>query len=386
MSTLLAFAGLLCGLSVPQAAPGLRRPRSVLPAMCADVTFEAAVRHCEVRAAAAQPGPLSAEVPRLLRTVFEADFELLRVSKKLITNVTCMCPAEGHGAQLFDDELLALPLRPGRVCADGGCCEACSRVTYPALASAAECRAFRERLASVMVPASDCPHHNFYLKSSCASGDVRATLTYVRLLERMRRAVAHEWGLPLESVAPRQSFVSRIAGEADAERQSVHCDESSTGSFHYSAVLYLTSQAEDFEGGGFAFTDPAGADHVAAAAADDAGGGRVLSRLSPQAGTAVLFSSGWENVHAVEPVTSGERVAIPAFFVTKAAAGADASAAGAERPSAADAAADEARAATLWRALVPESEDDVRPLLADWHELLARAGANGMVSPGQAAR
>eukprot|EP00966_Prymnesium_polylepis_P071825 1668115-Prymnesium_polylepis.1 len=71
-------------------------------------------------------------------------------------------------------------------------------------------------------------HHNMYLMASAAAGDVRTTLTFVRLLERMRRVIAHEYGLCLSSVAPRQTFVSRISESGDATRQSLHVDESST--------------------------------------------------------------------------------------------------------------------------------------------------------------
>ena len=45
--------------------------------------------------------------------------------------------------------------------------------------------------------------------------------------------------------------------------------------------------------------------------------GRVLSPLEPAIGSTVIFSSGWENMHYVEPLAGGTRLAVPIFFVTR---------------------------------------------------------------------
>ena len=45
----------------------------------------------------------------------------------------------------------------------------------------------------------------------------------------------------------------------------------------------------------------------------------MLTRLAPQRGRATIFSSGWENLHFVDPISAGRRFAMPAFFVTNAA-------------------------------------------------------------------
>ncbi len=76
----------------------------------------------------------------------------------------------------------------------------------------------------------------------------------------------------------------------------VHVDEASTRAYHYSCVLYL-SEDSDYKGGNFVFTDPDPKDKTR----------RVLTRVSPGRGNAVMFSSGWENVHYVDAVTEGER-------------------------------------------------------------------------------
>ena len=45
---------------------------------------------------------------------------------------------------------------------------------------------------------------------------VTTHLRLLRLVERMRRAVAIEYGVPLSRLTPRQAFVSRITGATDA--------------------------------------------------------------------------------------------------------------------------------------------------------------------------
>ena len=45
--------------------------------------------------------------------------------------------------------------------------------------------------------------------------------------------------------------------------------------------------------------------------------GRDLARFHPTRGAAVIFSSGWENMHQVDKLTSGTRFAVPCFFTTE---------------------------------------------------------------------
>ena len=91
--------------------------------------------------------------------------------------------------------------------------------------------------------------------------------------------------------------------------------------------------------------------------------GTVLGRLSPRSGMAVTFTSGWENKHFVEPILSGIRYALPAFFTTR-----PKEEAAAQHPFDDDAAVAEA----LWRAaLWPQTQEDADMLRLRWHELLA---------------
>jgi len=72
-----------------------------------------------------------------------------------------------------------------------------------------------------------------------------------------------------------------------------HVDKANIGYYDYSAVLYLSTQGEDFTGGEFTFTDRDG-DEV----------------VQPRVGRCVLFSSGTEHLHQVAPVSSGVRHAL----------------------------------------------------------------------------
>lgn len=307
--------------------------------------FWRAVQLCETKP---DDAPLSADVPVLLRHVFDADLQLLQRRERLARNVTCMQPAEeGAGINVINDELTSVALRPGRACVGGECCEACSRVTFPVFATHAESDAFVQELQSAITP----PLHQFSLQK-CAFRDMRTTLLFVRFVERMRRAIAAEYGLRLATVLPLQTFVSCFVGAGD-KQGGLHSDESTHAEFHYSCVMYLSTQHEDFEGGTFAFSDPPA----------DGTGPRVAEPLSPSKGSAIIFSSGWENIHEVEPLVSGTRFAVPSFF-------------GTIRPEQADALEaptdDGAIAAELWRTLLfPDSATEHRQFMMNWHGLLA---------------
>ena len=82
-----------------------------------------------------------------------------------------------------------------------------------------------------------------------------------------------------------------------------------------SAVLYLASQGNAFDGGDFVFLDTEKGT-PADAPAQDAPPSVTTTPYAPQAGRALVFSSGWENVHYVDRVTAGTRFAMPVFFGT----------------------------------------------------------------------
>ena len=76
-----------------------------------------------------------------------------------------------------------------------------------------------------------------------------------------------------------------------------HIDKANQPHYDISALLYLGTAGVDFEGGLFAFNDP------------------DCDRLvAPVAGRMLAFSSGFENLHQVRPVSSGERFVLSVWF------------------------------------------------------------------------
>lgn len=316
-----------------------------------------AVDHAE-----AEDLPLSANITNMLHHIFDADHRHLLTREKLTTNVTCMQPDDSLGLEgaarrmnyIFDDgDHKNLPLTEGRRCEGGTCCDKCSRNIFPTFASDAESnlQTFPE-LCSL----------TFNDLQRVSSGTI---MQFVRLVERVRRTIAHEYGLPLSTILPLQAYsrkyvagtTQRGGGGGEGDFVTLHTDEATHEGYHYSCVLYLSTQGEDFEGGDFVFNDPAkdNAEVVEANSQkededeeeiDDAlleslrngelpdeplpvedeekmsieeeirRAGRELTPFHPSRGAAVIFSSGWENMHEVEKITSGVRYAVPCFFTT----------------------------------------------------------------------
>ena len=260
----------------------------------------------------AEDEALSTDVPRLLHHIFDADFRLLLQRDKLTTNVTCLQPAEegiagvAEGLKyVMDDAAHAdLPLREGRRCEGGSCCDACSRITFPSFAVPAE---------TDFETFPQLENFNFNDVRWSSTGTI---LVFVRLIERVRRAIAHEYGLPLSTILPLQAYSRKYSaglkqkggGGGEGDSVILHTDEATHSSYHYSCVLYLSTQHEDFEGGSFLWNDRN--------ETEDGTKGRVITPFSPTRGAAVIFSSGWENMHEVEQLISGTRFAVPCFFTT----------------------------------------------------------------------
>jgi hypothetical protein len=113
-----------------------------------DVLFQDAVSRCESLLAGCEGADSAfAEVPRMLRAVFDADFELYcRQTRPAAStlNMTCLCPDDPQAA-IRGDSLIDASLRPGRVCLDGACGGSCSRLVLSEFATAAECEELRSR-------------------------------------------------------------------------------------------------------------------------------------------------------------------------------------------------------------------------------------------------
>jgi hypothetical protein len=274
--------------------------------------------------------PFSDDVPRMLHHIFDADLNHLLTREKVTTNITCMQPRddgiEGKAramSYIFDDATHKdLPLSEGRRCEGGTCCDECSRNVFPTFATNRESsfETFPE-LGSI----------SFNELERVASGTI---LQFVRLIERVRRTIAHEYGLPLSSILPLQAYSRKYVagttqqggGGGEGDFVTLHTDEATHDGYHYSCVIYLSTAGVDFEGGAFVFNDPA-KDEASKKKTEEEGknlgieeqirrSGRTLVPYLPTKGSAVIFSSGWENMHEVEKITSGVRYAVPCFFTT----------------------------------------------------------------------
>lgn len=252
-----------------------------------------------------------------------------------------------------------LQIIAGRRCEGGNCCDACSRNIFPTFASTQETdlEMFPEIMSLTF--------------NDLAEVSAKSIVQFVRLVERVRRTIAHEYGLPLKTILPLQAYSRKYVagttqkggGGGEGDFVTLHTDEATHAGYHYSCVLYLSTQGEDFEGGNFVFNDPAPEDEKQVQAMEvkeqeeesdelekrllealqrgeelpdmegiiegsdgqsDASNfeeevrraGRSLTPFHPSRGAAVIFSSGWENMHEVEKITSGVRYAVPCFFTT----------------------------------------------------------------------
>ena len=138
--------------------------------------------------------PLSANVTNMLHFIFDADLENLKQREKITKNVTCMQPDDSGGMAgaarkmnyVFDDgDHKNLPLTEGRRCEGGTCCDACSRNIFPTFASEAE-------INLDTFPDLSALTFNELEKVSAAT-----IIQFVRLVERVRRTMAYEYGLEL---------------------------------------------------------------------------------------------------------------------------------------------------------------------------------------------
>jgi len=134
------------------------------------------------------------------------------------------------------------------------------------------------------------------------------------------RALVHVKDLfAAPQVLPEMTFfshinASKVAQNTHDEYWHAHIDTEQYGTFAITTVLYLNDLGSDYHGGAFRFADDS------AAAKEALGGdpGGRWSSVEPTAGRLVAFTSGRENVHRVEPVTSGVRLALTMAFTCNA--------------------------------------------------------------------
>ena len=85
-----------------------------------------------------------------------------------------------------------------------------------------------------------------------------------------------------------------------------HVDRAKTMRADYSALLYLDTEGDEFDGADLEFVD--------SAQTEDGRVAMTRTTVKPAAGRLVLFTAGHENVHGVAPIRRGSRKVIAAWF------------------------------------------------------------------------
>lgn len=189
----------------------------------ADALFEEAVRLCQRRIDGEESISL-AGVPGILDLIAAGDFahwvQSDQQTRSVVDVGAGLCPVEGADGQLLaGDDLIQFQMshtQPGRQCSDGVCSLTCSRISLSALATPAETDQLRRRAAHLMdsgLATERAPFETSLSFGECArAGDARTALLYLRLIERLRRVVADEYGL---RTAPRLDPTKLARGHSD---------------------------------------------------------------------------------------------------------------------------------------------------------------------------
>merc|ERR1719436_1713630 len=132
---------------------------------------------------------------------------------------------------------------------------------------------------------------------------------YHSVRQSLRGIVARQFGVPEEALLHDLTFFSHINGSKEAktihdEYWHQHIDTEQYGTFEYTALLYLSTTWEDFDGGEFLFD-----------AESEVGlAGGPAAAVEPRFNRLVAFTSDAENPHRVEKVSRGVRIALTAAF------------------------------------------------------------------------
>lgn len=129
--------------------------------------------------------------------------------------------------------------------------------------------------------------------------------SYVAARNAIRHYLSELFGVPEADLLHDLTFFSHINASKEAqtlhdEYWHEHVDTQQYGTFAYTALLYLSTQRVDFEGGSFVFTSTEA--------------NKEPQYAEPRFGRLVAFTSDAENPHQVEKVTSGVRIALTAAF------------------------------------------------------------------------
>ncbi|KAL5279637.1 OGFOD3 family protein [Megaselia abdita] len=134
-------------------------------------------------------------------------------------------------------------------------------------------------------------------------------LTYKLVKEKIKTAIADRFEIDQKHLfLTFPTFFSKITNETAKtvhdEYWHPHVDKKTYESFHYTSLLYLSDFGKDFKGGRFRFID----------GGENEEKPKKFSYVEPKKGRLSAFTSGEENVHNVEMVEEGERLAITISF------------------------------------------------------------------------
>jgi hypothetical protein len=143
---------------------------------------------------------------------------------------------------------------------------------------------------------------------------------YKSVFDRIHTRIREVFNLShLYFTAP--TFVTRIRGKdgwqpasPHDEYYQPHADGLNTPHYTYSGLLYLSTYQQDFDGGLFRFFDKDPGPLDAAGLLDPQRETQGDMVVEPRAARLLLFTSGPENWHRVERVTSGDRFVFSMWF------------------------------------------------------------------------
>ncbi|XP_023937549.1 2-oxoglutarate and iron-dependent oxygenase domain-containing protein 3 [Bicyclus anynana] len=120
--------------------------------------------------------------------------------------------------------------------------------------------------------------------------------------DKIKYSIAHHFGVQPDKIySTHPTFFSEISDKKafteHDEYWHAHVDKVTYKSFHYTTLLYLSDYGIDFKGGRFVFIDE-----------------KINSTVEPRKARLSMFTSGAENTHYVEKVTSGVRYAMTIPF------------------------------------------------------------------------
>jgi len=142
-------------------------------------------------------------------------------------------------------------------------------------------------------------------RSLITEDDFRA---YISVKDKVHSAIAQAFQVDQDKLfLTKPTFFSRItpktASTIHDEYWHPHVDKTTYGSFHYTALVYLSTGGVDFDGGDFVFID-----------SKKGSSNSVNSTVEPRVARASSFTSGSENLHHVAKVSRGVRYAVTIAF------------------------------------------------------------------------